>query len=132
MKKLPEAELEVMMEIWKAKKPVCRFDLEESLKENNWAATTILTLLSRLEGKGFVKSTKQGKVKYYEPLVDENDYAATETKGVLERFFGNSLKKFVVCMASEEKFTEEELDELRSFLDEQKEKHGQETQESDS
>lgn len=33
MKRLPEAELEIMLEIWKVDKPVCRFDLEEALAE---------------------------------------------------------------------------------------------------
>lgn len=131
MKKLPEAELDIMLEVWKAKDPVCRFELEESLKENQWASTTILTMLSRLEKKGFLKSTKQGKVKYYEPLVSEEEYAASESKGVLERFFGNSLKKFVVCMAQEDKFTDEELEELRNFLDEQQERKD-DTQEKQS
>ena len=131
MKKLPEAELEVMMQIWKAKEPVCRFDLEEVLAENGWAPTTILTLLSRLESKGFIRSEKQGKVKYYVPLVSESEYASKESRGVLERFFGNSLKKFVVSMAKQENFSEDELEELRVFLEEQKEKHAEESEGND-
>lgn len=130
MKKLPEAELEIMMAVWHVGKPVCRFELEEALSDNQWASTTILTMLSRLEKKGWLVSQKKGKVKYYEAKVSEEEYAAGESKGMLERFFGNSLKKFVACMASQEKFTEEELEELRTFLDEQKEKHTQEEQES--
>lgn len=129
MKKLPESELEVMMEIWKAKEPVCRFELEEALVANEWAPTTILTMLSRLENKGFIKSQKRGKVKYYEPIVSEKEYVSSESKGMLERFFGNSLKKFVVCMAKQENFSEEELEELRVFLEEQKEKHAEEADE---
>lgn len=130
MKKLPDSELEIMLKIWKANQPICRFELEEELKNSNWAATTILTLLSRLETKGYIQSQKQGKVKYYTPLISEQEYATKESKGVLERFFGNSLKKFVACMASQENFTEEEMEELRTFLDKQKEKHREESEES--
>lgn len=130
MKKLPESELDIMLRIWNADKPICRFELEEELKDNNWAPTTILTLLSRLETKGFIQSRKQGKVKYYTPVISVDEYVARESRGILERFFGNSLKKFVACMAVQENFTEKELEELQSFLEEQKEKHAEETEEA--
>lgn len=120
MKKLPESELDVMIKIWNSKEPICRFELEELLKEKQWASTTLLTLLSRLEKKGFIKPEKRGKVKYYTPLVNEEEYAATESSSILEKFFGNSLKRFVVCMSAQENFTDKELEELRKFLDEQK------------
>jgi len=120
MNKLPEAELEIMIEIWQSEGSLCRFDLEEKLKSRNWAPTTILTMLSRLEAKGYIVSEKRGKVKYYTPLIEQNSYAAAESKSVLDKFFGNSLKKFVACMTSQEDFTEEEIQELQDFLEEQK------------
>lgn len=122
MNKLPESELEIMIEIWKSDEAVCRFDLEGRLKSRKWAPTTILTMLSRLEAKGFIVSEKRGKVKYYTPLIDEERYAAEESKSVLSRFFGDSLKKFVACMTSQEDFTDEEIQELQEFLEEQKKK----------
>ena len=117
MKRLPEAELEVMLEIWKQKEPVCRVDLEKSLADKNWAAPTILTMLSRLEKKGYLSMKKVGKTNFYTALVSEKDYATVEGKNMMEKFFGNSLKSFVACMTGNEGFSKKELEELRQFLD---------------
>lgn len=35
MKKSPEFELEIMLRIWNTDKPICCFELEGELKENN-------------------------------------------------------------------------------------------------
>lgn len=117
MRKLPDSELDVMLEIWKSKDAVCRFDLDAALAERNWAPTTIATMLSRLEGKGFLESKKQGKLKYYTPLITQEEYAENVSQNMLENFFGNSLKRFVACMASRENFSKEDLAELRDFLE---------------
>lgn len=117
MKRLPEAELEIMLEIWKKKGPVCRFDLEDALAEKNWAAPTILTMLSRLEKKGYLSMEKVKKTNYYTALVSEEDYAILEGKNMMQKFFGNSLKSFVACMTNDEGFTKDEIEELRKYLD---------------
>lgn len=116
MRRLPEAELEIMLEIWKIEGPVCRTDLEKALAEKNWAAPTILTMLSRLEKKGYLSMKKVGKTNYYTALISEKDYATVEGKNMMEKFFGNSLKSFVACMTGSEGFSKEELEDLRKFL----------------
>ena len=50
MKRLPEAEQELMMIIWEYEEPVSRFQIEEKLDpQKEIAPSTILTLLTRLE-----------------------------------------------------------------------------------
>ena len=54
MKRLPERELEIMQIIWRETPPVSRMTVEDALqKAHSLAPTTILTLLTRLCGKGF-------------------------------------------------------------------------------
>ena len=55
---LPNSELEIMMAIWEAKKPVSRPEIDEKLSEKNWQAPTVLKFLSRLTEKGFLKCEK--------------------------------------------------------------------------
>ena len=117
MKRIPEAELQLMLCIWKVKEPVCRTDLEDQLKEQQWAAPTIMTMLTRLVNKGFLSMEKRGNVNYYTPLITEEDYAAYEGKTLMRRFFDNSLKNMAVCMTKDRQVTKEELEELRAFLD---------------
>lgn len=50
------------MIIWEYEEPVSRFQVEEKLNvEKNVAPSTILTLLTRLEKKGFIQKVRNGK-----------------------------------------------------------------------
>ncbi|MFR7830419.1 MAG: BlaI/MecI/CopY family transcriptional regulator [Blautia wexlerae] len=86
--------------------------------EENLAPTTILSLLTRLEAKNFVEVTKQGKMNLYTPLVSQTDYQAHESRSVLEKLYGNSLKKFVTSLYQGKKISSEEIQDLSDFLKE--------------
>ena len=61
IKRLPDAELEIMLLLWQAETAVPRNYFDKALKEDkNWADSTILSLLSRLMEKGFISCSKQG------------------------------------------------------------------------
>ena len=60
IKKLPDAELEVMQAIWSCESPVKRSEIDEILKQSHpMAQTTLLTLLTRLADKGFIEIIKE-------------------------------------------------------------------------
>jgi len=80
------------------------------------ASTTILSLLTRLENKNFVEVTKQGKMNLYTPMVSQSDYQAHESQSVLEKLYGNSLKKFVTSLYHGKKISSEEVQDLSEFL----------------
>lgn len=118
MKRLPDSELELMLIIWDANEAVSRIYIQEHLeKSRELAATTILSFLSRLEVKGFLKVEKRGKINYYYPLVSHEDYVKNESKTLLEKFFGNSLKNFVVQLNDTKSIDEKQMQELKNFLD---------------
>ncbi len=118
MKRLPDSELELMLIIWDANEAVSRIYIQEHLeKSRELAATTILSFLSRLENKGFLKVEKRGKINYYYPLVSHEDYVKSESKTLLEKFFGNSLKNFVVQLNDTKLVDEKQIQELKKFLD---------------
>jgi predicted transcriptional regulator len=118
MRRLPDSELELMLIIWEAKEAVSRIYIQEHLERSKeLAPTTILSLLSRLEEKGFLKSEKRGKTNYYYPLVNQEDYINNESKTMLKRFFGNSVKSFVVHLNDAKTLDDEQIQELKEFLD---------------
>ncbi len=120
IKRLPDSELELMQIIWKLEYPVSRPDIEKNLPKNHQlAATTILTLLTRLCEKGFLKVEKQGKTNLYTPLIAEKDYLAGESRNILNRLYGGSLKAFAMSLV-DSGVSREEIDELRKMLDENK------------
>lgn len=115
-KRLPDAELDIMKELWAAGQPLTRAALEQRLSEKSWASTTLLALLSRLETKGFVARQKQGKGYLYRAAVTRADYLPVETHSALARMFGGSAKNLVAAMAETKALSEKDLDELTAYL----------------
>lgn len=124
IKRLPDSELDIMLIIWDATEPVTRSYIENIINEKKQlASTTILSLLTRLIDKGFVHAEKHGKGNLYSALVKESDYIQNEGKSMLEKLYGNSLKNFVATLYAGKKVDEEELSELRDFLNKTKEEY---------
>ena len=119
---LPNSELEIMMAIWEAKKPVSRPELDEKLAEKNWQPTTILKFLSRLTEKGFLVCEKPegAKTNIYTPIVSEEEYLEFESNSVLGKFCGRSVKSLVANLYENNTINDSELDELQKFMNEAK------------
>lgn len=118
MKKLPDAELELMMIIWNIGESVTRIQIEERLNpERNIVPSTILTLLSRLTERRFLEINKKGKVNYYTPLVSKEDYQRNTGKTFLQKVFDNSIASFTAAMYDGGEIGEEELKELKRYIE---------------
>ena len=118
LKRLPDAELTVMQIIWRAGGPVTSAEVQERAAQD-WKATSVLTFLSRLTDKGFLACERQGKCNLYAPLVSERAYLQSEGASFLSRLYKGSVKNLVVSLADAGAVTEEDLAELRAFLDKQ-------------
>lgn len=119
MKRLPQSELELMMIIWNAGQPVTRMEIETHLDpKRKILPNTVLSFLSRLEDKGFVKVVKKGKINWYSPIIAEKDYLQEESKSILSTLYGNSMKNFVTALYDGKAVNQEQIRELREFLDE--------------
>ena len=121
---LPNSELEIMMAIWEAKKPVSRLEIDEKISEKNWQAPTVLKFLSRLTEKGFLKCEKPegAKTNIYTALVSEEEYLEFESNSVLGKFCGRSVKSLVANLYENNTINDSELDELQKFINESKQK----------
>jgi len=82
-----------------------------------WKKQTVFTLLNRLVEKGFLSSTKTGKERYYEPLVEREDYLRQETGRFVESFHKNSITGLMSALVSSTDIDEKELAELSAWLD---------------
>ena len=88
--------------------------------KKNWAACTILGFLSRLVEKGFLTCTRQGKFNIYEAVVDQQDYLKKESKSIFEKLYGNSLKTFVSTLYDSKTISDDDLEELKKYIEETK------------
>lgn len=123
MKKLGEAELEIMQVIWKAKAPVTSgFILKELQERRKWQLSTLMTSLSRLVDKGFISCDRTTGTNLYSEIISENDFKAKESKSFLERLYNNSLQNMVATLYSNKAIKDSDIDELRKFLDDLEER----------
>ena len=117
--RLPDAELELMKLIWHADGPVTSADLMERLKgHKTWGVTTVLNLLGRLCERGFLCCEKRGRFNEYHPLVEEQTYLQSESRSFLERLHGNSFRSLVASLYEGHTISEEDLEELAQFIEE--------------
>ena len=117
IRRLSDAELEVMQAIWACTAPVARTEIEEILfKTHPMAMTTLLTLLARLNEKGFITIEKNGRRSYYTPCVSQEDYLASQSKSFVEKLCGGSMSAFATALCNSG-LTKEELAELRDMLE---------------
>ena len=115
--KLPDSELEVMQVLWKFEPPVKRNEIEEEMaKIHPIAQTTLLTLLTRLSDKGFVKIEKQGRSSVYTPLVSENDYQASESASFVKKLFHGNMSAFASALR-DSGLSKDDLLELSELLE---------------
>ena len=108
------------MVIWDSEQPVSRMEIEMKLGNGrDVVPSTLLSLLSRLEKRGFVRKEKQGNINYYNALVEKSAYLQEEGQRVLDKMFGSSLKNFVTALYDGKGLNREEIAELQAFIDEQ-------------
>lgn len=117
IRKLPDAELEVMQAVWTCGIPAVRGDIEAVVNRTRpMATTTVLTVLGRLAGKGFLKIEKAGRGLLYTPLVTREEYLAEQSRSFFQKLCGSSLPTFAAALC-DSGLTKEELAELRALLE---------------
>lgn len=121
MKRLPDAEFSVMQGVWSCEIPVSTAELKAYLDESKvWNMSALQTVLSRLEEKGFVKSEKNGRNRFYTPLITEEEYLINESRSFADRLGTKSLSKLVAAMFDGRKISDEEADELMAFIEQKR------------
>lgn len=122
--KITEAELEVMKVLWKKAPQTANEVIEKLESKVDWKPKTIRTLINRLVQKEAVSYHHgNGRMYEYYPLVSQDSFLQVETKSLLKRFYGASLKPLLVNFLKEEKLSSEDINELKQILDEKSEEN---------
>ena len=122
---LPAAELDLMRALWELGEPSSATQIHRVLgKYRSCTKPMVYILADRLAAKGFVSVKQVDEPVTYKqitPLVSEEDYAFSETSGLVDRLFHGSWKKLVVSIADSEELTEEDIAEIEAILRSRKE-----------
>lgn len=125
IKKLPDAEFEIMSIIWQLTPPVTSSMLMELLnkeKGKTWKLQTVHTLLGRLVERGFLKTEKLGKERFFEPLIGRDEYLQYETQNFVKQYYGGSRLNLINTLYQGEELNGGEIDELVKWVNDQRKK----------
>jgi len=121
MKKIPDAEFEVMQVVWANEPPITANIVMQQLgKRKEWKTQTVISLLLRLVARDFLRTEKNGKERTYFPLVNKEDYLRFETDNFIKQFHENSFLNLVTTMYNDKTLTNEDLDELLKWVEKRK------------
>ena len=115
---LSKSEEQLMQYLWKLEHAFMK-DLLEEYPEPKPATTTIATLLKRMKGKGYIAYVTYGKSREYYPLVKKEDYFSKHVNGLIKTFFNDSASQFASFFTRKTDLTKDELEELRSIIDQE-------------
>lgn len=122
IRRLPDSEFEIMRVVWESEPPITTAIVMDKLGDKRkWKAPTVLTLMSRLVDRGFLRTEKTGKERIYYPLIGREDYLELETEKFMKQYHENSFLSFVNTLYNTKQPTEKELDELLKWAKERRE-----------
>jgi predicted transcriptional regulator len=111
---LTKAEEQVMQYVWKLKETVVK-DVVEQFDEPKPAYTTVATVLSVLEKKGFVARKKIGNTNLFFPKVSKAEYTKFQFSSLLKNYFNGSFPKMATFFARENQL---DITDLEAILKE--------------
>ncbi|MCI8313408.1 MAG: BlaI/MecI/CopY family transcriptional regulator [Lachnospiraceae bacterium] len=118
LKKLGEAELEIMQVIWDSEHPVTsNYILKELQGRRRWQLSTLMTSLTRLSDKGFVHCDRSTGSNLYTSVILEEEYKAKASSHFLEKLYNNSIQNMIATLYNNKTIKNSDIEELRSFLD---------------
>lgn len=119
---ISESEWEIMNVLWD-KAPQTANDIILSLQEStDWKPKTIRTLLDRLVQKDVVGVNKDQRVYTFYPLYSQEECQRAETESFIKRIYGGTMKSMLVQFIHEDTLSDDDINELRTILNEKPKK----------
>ena len=116
---LSDGEWKLMNKLWDAS-PRTITELTAALRgDTGWSKNTVITMLSRLEGKGAVYYEEGVRAKQYHPAVTRREAIREESETVLDKV--GSVGLLMSAMVESRRLTERDLAELSEILERAKE-----------
>jgi len=116
--KLSKTEEQLMEYIWNGGRVFMK-DLIESYPDPKPAASTIATLLKRMQDKGYVGYETFGNSRQYYPVVKKEDYFSKHVSTIVKDFFDDSALQFASFFARTSNMSASELENLKEIIEQE-------------
>ncbi len=127
IKSLTKAEEQIMQIIWLLHEATVK-NVIENFEGDKPAYTTVATVLSVLEKKGFVKHRKIGNTKLFTPEVSKAEYTKVQFGSLLRNYFNGSFPKMASFFARE---NDMDISDLENIMKQAEEEFKHEQQKED-
>jgi len=115
---LGSAELGVLKTLWDEGPATVREVMNRLHEQGRRVAyTTVLTFLTRLEQKGFVKSDRSGVAYVYKTRVSRERVSNSRLKKLVNQLYDGAPGPLVLQLVRSGRLTADELDALRDLID---------------
>ena len=112
---LSPSEWRVMECLWTGPKTL--MELVRMLKDSaDWAKSTVTTMVRRMEQKGLIAYTAEGRTKVFRAALAREDAAAAETDSLLERAYHGSVGLMVSALVERNDLSKSDIDDLYAIL----------------
>lgn len=119
--KLPESELRLMQALWALDAAGAADITAATLMAHDETLgalklTTVLTLVTRLQNRGYLTAEKRGRANCYAPLVSEADYKAQAAAEFIATVYGSRPTGLISALVEGGMLSDEDLDDLQALL----------------
>ncbi|WND01479.1 BlaI/MecI/CopY family transcriptional regulator [Temperatibacter marinus] len=113
--KLSDQQYAIMQVLWELG-PKSTRDVQQALCHENWALTTVGTVLSRLEKKNILSSETLGREKIFTPLIAQSDVKKSMVSGLVTNLFKGDPKALLAHLLQEGEIGKEDLSDIEDML----------------
>ncbi|HEV3122240.1 MAG TPA: BlaI/MecI/CopY family transcriptional regulator [Isosphaeraceae bacterium] len=122
---MSDAEREVLKVLWDHGPLEVRNVLARLTEQGQeWTRSTVITLLQRLEKKGYVESDKSRFAFVFRPLVSREDVMRSRMNDLAGELCDGNALPLVLAFAERHRFSPEELARFRKMIDDLEAKRG--------
>lgn len=111
-------ELAIMKIVWRLQDASVRDVYETLRKRRSIAYTTVMTMMSTLEGKGYLKKRADGRAFRYRPARPERRVITSLVREFVDRVFEGASRPLLAHLVREGRLTKDERAELKRLIDE--------------
>ncbi|MDE6615781.1 MAG: BlaI/MecI/CopY family transcriptional regulator [Lachnospiraceae bacterium] len=117
VQQVSDFELELMKAVWENGGTALYAEITSALDRKGISATknTIISLLSRLAGKGYLETSKIGRRNKYTAIVSADEYREMQTTAFIDKIYEGNVQGLVSTLIQKNMISTEEYEKLKRY-----------------
>ncbi len=113
---LTEQELEIMKIVWRRERVTVRDVYEELLERRKIAYTTVMTMMTILAQKKYLRKSQEERAYVYQPAKPKNQVIKGMVREFVNRVFNGSAEPLLVHLMEDRKLSGKDLEEISRMI----------------